>query len=314
MIVIKILLKRTVLEGKERRFMKMLKWIKRIKDFFSGQKKTTISVNGNNVHEEKGVMNVATESGNIKIENYHADNSKGSVVRVVFFLLLIMVSMLMVIHEWKYIVGKKSNTTSVDNENVFENQYMYGNYNDLLRYDNITTAFQVCDSEFYASDKEKSKGNYVRVLVFPIESYFLNVNNDYPSEDEMWDYIEAIYNSVCISLCTEYDSKLEQVTQDQWRYVEKEKGVYFSSSFFAGEKDFVNSIVSDREKSNGKPWFVLQKCLYFGDAYIITVVLTHDGTYEEFMKSDALEDLRLKKCFQSFYQVYEKGKLVTGYY
>ena len=296
--------------------MKILKWIKRVKDFFSRQKKTTISVNGNDIHKEKDVMKVETESGDINIKNYHISNLKGIFLILIFFLILILVlvNVLLNIYDRKNSVGKKSNITSADNENVFENQYVYGNYNDLVRHDNITTAFQVCDSEFYASDKEKSKGNYVRVLVFPIESYFLNVNNEYSSEDEKWHYIEAIYNAVCISLCTEYDSKLEQVTQDQWRYVEKEKGVYFSSSFFAGEKDFVNSIVSDREKSNGKPWFVLQKCLYFGDAYIITVVLTHDGTYEEFMESDSLEDLRLKKCYQSFYQVYEKKKFVTDSY
>ena len=128
--------------------------------------------------------------------------------------------------------------------------------------------------------------------------------DNYQSEDEKWNYIEDIYNAVCISLCTEYDCKLEKKTQDQWRYIESEKGVYFSASFFAGKKEFINSIVSDREKNNGQPWFVLQKCLYFGDYYIITVILTHDGTYGEFMKSDLKGDLRLKRCFQSFYQVY----------
>lgn len=293
--------------------MKILKWIKRVKDFFSGQKKTTISVNGNNIHKEKDVMNVETESGDIKIENYHTSNSRGIFAIVIVLLILIVVNILVMIHDRKSSVGKKSNTISVDNENVFENQYVYGNYDELIRHDNNTTAFQKCDSEFYVSRDERNKGNYVRVLVFPIESYFLNVKN-YQSEDEKWNYIEDIYNSVCISLCTEYDCKLEQKTQDQWRYLENEKGVYFSSAFFAGKKDFINSIVSDREKSNGQPWFVLQKCLYFGDNYIITIVLTHAGTYEAFMKSDSVEDSRLKKCFQSFYQVYEKKKFVTGSY
>ena len=186
---------------------------------------------------------------------------------------------------------------------MFNNRYVYGNYDGLIRHDNSTTAFQKCDSEFYISLDERNKGNYIRVLVFPIESYFLNMDN-YQSEDEKWNYIEDIYNAVCISLCTEYDCKLEKKTQDQWRYIESEKGVYFSASFFAGKKEFINSIVSDREKNNGQPWFVLQKCLYFGDYYIITVILTHDGTYGEFMKSDLKGDLRLKRCFQSFYQVY----------
>lgn len=72
--------------------------------------------------------------------------------------------------------------------------------------------------------------------------------DNYQSEDEKWNYIEDIYNAVCISLCTEYDCKLEKKTQDQWRYIESEKGVYFSASFFAGKKEFINSIVSDREK------------------------------------------------------------------
>ena len=42
--------------------------------------------------------------------------------------------------------------------------------------------------------------------------------------------------------------------------------------------------------------------------------LTHDGTYGEFMKSDLKEDLKLKRCFQSFYQVYSEGQFITQSY
>lgn len=93
--------------------------------------------------------------------------------------------------------------------------------------------------------------------------------------------------------------------QDQWKYIKTETGVYISVPFFEGEKDFINSIVNDKEKSNGEAQFVLQKCLYFGDDYIIVIVLFHDGTYENFMKSNSKDDLKLKKCFQSFYQIYK---------
>lgn len=87
--------------------MKILKWIKRVKDFFSGQKKTTISVNGNNIHKEKDVMNVETESGDIKIENYHTSNSRGIFAIVIVLLILIVVNILVMIHDRKSSVGKK---------------------------------------------------------------------------------------------------------------------------------------------------------------------------------------------------------------
>lgn len=296
--------------------MKILKWIK---DLFSDQKKTTVSVTGNSIHKEKDVMNIEAENGDVKIENYHLSNLKGILVIMIVLLILIVIVIVIVASILAPIYGKKSDTeknsniTNANKEQVFNNRYVYGNYDGLIRHDNSTTAFQKCDSEFYISLAERNKGNYVRVLVFSIESYFGDMNN-YQSEDEKWNYIEDIYNAVCISLCTEYDCKLEKKTQDQWRYIESEKGVYFSASFFAGKKEFINSIVSDREKNNGQPWFVLQKCLYFGDYYIITVILTHDGTYGEFMKSDLKEDLRLKRCFQSFYQVYSEGQFITQSY
>lgn len=118
---------------------------------------------------------------------------------------------------------------------MFNNRYVYGNYDGLIRHDNSTTAFQKCDSEFYISLDERNKGNYIRVLVFPIESYFLNMDN-YQSEDEKWNYIEDIYNAVCISLCTEYDCKLEKKTQDQWRYIESEKEYIFLLLFSQEKK------------------------------------------------------------------------------
>ena len=282
--------------------MKVLKWVK---DLFSDQKKTTVSVTGNSIHKEKDVMNIEAENSDVKIENYHLSNLKG--------ILVIVASIFAPIYGKKSDTEKNSNITDANKEKVFNNRYVYGNYDGLIRHDNSTTAFQKCDSEFYISLDERNKGNYIRVLVFPIETYFFNMDN-YQSEDEKWNYIEDIYNAVCISLCTEYDCKLEKKTQDQWRYIESEKGVYFSASFFAGKKEFINSIVSDREKNNGQPWFVLQKCLYFGDYYIITVILTHDGTYGEFMKSDLKGDLRLKRCFQSFYQVYTEGQFITQSY
>ena len=294
--------------------MKILKWIK---DLFSDQKKTTVSVSGNSIHKEKDVMNIEAENSDVKIENYHLSNLKGILVIVIVLLMLIVIvivaSIFAPIYGKKSDTEKNSNITDANKEKVFNNRYVYRNYHGLIRHDNSTTAFQKCDSEFYISLDERNKGNYIRVLVFPIESYFLNMDN-YQSEDEKWNYIEDIYNAVCISLCTEYDCKLEKKTQDQWRYIESEKGVYFSASFFAGKKEFINSIVSDREKNNGQPWFVLQKCLYFGDYYIITVILTHDGTYGEFMKSDLKGDLRLKRCFQSFYQVYTEGQFITQSY
>ena len=39
--------------------MKILKWIK---DLFSDQKKTTVSVSGNSIHKEKDVMNIEAEN------------------------------------------------------------------------------------------------------------------------------------------------------------------------------------------------------------------------------------------------------------
>lgn len=218
--------------------MKVLKWVK---DLFSDQKKTTVSVTGNSIHKEKDVMNIEAENGDVKIENYHLSNLKGILVIVIVLLILIVIVIVIVASIFALIYGKKSGTeknsniTSANEEKVFNNQYVYGNYDGLIRHDNSTTAFQKCDSEFYISLDERNKGNYIRVLAFPIESYFLNMDN-YQSEDEKWNYVEDIYNAVCISLCTEYDCKLEKKTQDQWRYIESEKGVYFSASFFAGKK------------------------------------------------------------------------------
>ena len=51
--------------------MKILKWIK---DLFSDQKKTTVSVSGNSIHKEKDVMNIEAENSDVKIENYHLSN------------------------------------------------------------------------------------------------------------------------------------------------------------------------------------------------------------------------------------------------
>ena len=91
------------------------------------------------------------------------------------------------------------NITDANKEKVFNNRYVYGNYDGLIRHDNSTTAFQKCDSEFYISLDERNKGNYIRVLVFPIESYFLNMDN-YQSEDEKWNYIERYNTMLCAFL------------------------------------------------------------------------------------------------------------------
>lgn len=90
------------------------------------------------------------------------------------------------------------------------------------------------------------------------------------------------------------------------------KKEYIFLLLFRRKKEFINSIVSDREKNNGQPWFVLQKCLYFGDYYIITVILTHDGTYGEFMKSDLKGDLRLKGVFRVFIRYIRKDSLLRN--
>lgn len=68
--------------------MKILKWIK---DLFSDQKKTTVSVSGNSIHKEKDVMNIEAENSDVKIENYHLSNLKGILVIVIVLLMLIVI-------------------------------------------------------------------------------------------------------------------------------------------------------------------------------------------------------------------------------
>lgn len=165
--------------------MKVLKWVK---DLFSDQKKTTVSVTGNSIHKEKDVMNIEAENGDVKIENYHLSNLKGILVIMIVLLILIVIvivaSILAPIYGKKSDTEKNSNITNANKEQVFNNRYVYGNYDGLIRHDNSTTAFQKCDSEFYISLAERNKGNYVRVLVFSIESYFGDMNN-YQSEDQL---------------------------------------------------------------------------------------------------------------------------------
>lgn len=287
--------------------MKILKWIKQIKDFFSGQKKTTISVNGNSIHKEKDVMNIGTESGNITIEHYYQGGVRGliviSIVFLIVFLVVIVAVLLFMNHDGKSVARENISTTRVEEKKVFENQYVYGNYDGLIRYDNATTTHQKCDTEFYISEAERNKGNYIRALAYPSQDYFERAQN-YESEDEQWSYVEDIVESVCIYLCLDYDAKPKQALSHEWRYIKTQMEIYISTPFFVGEKDYINTIVNDREKSDGEPEFVLQKCLYFGEDEIIVVVLHHEGTYEQFMENDSGDELKLKHCFQSFYQTY----------
>lgn len=39
-------------------------------------------------------------------------------------------------------------------------------------------------------------------------------------------------------------------------------------------------------------------------------MLSHDCTYEEFLRSDSEAGLKLKKSFQSFEQIYETEKMI----
>lgn len=283
--------------------MKILTWVKQIIKIFTAKKKNTISIKGNTVYKEKDVMNIEMKGGHIKIENYHKKNFLG----ILGVILLLFLAIVIILNG--NIVSKSSvwynRTIRDDEEKSFQNKYVYGNYEGLILHNNDTTSFQKCDSEFYISTEERKKGNYIRTLVYQSRSYFLDAQN-YKSEDEKWSYIQDTYESACIYLCTHYDSKYTKGEQDQWQYIKTETGVYLSTPFFEGEKNYVNSIVAERETNNEEAGFVLQKCLYFGDDNIIVVVLFHDGTYEDFMESNSESDLKLKRCFRSFYQVYKE--------
>lgn len=88
--------------------MKVLKWVK---DLFSDQKKTTVSVTGNSIHKEKDVMNIEAENGDVKIENYHLSNLKGILVIVIVLLILIVI--VIVASIFALIYGKKSGTEKI---------------------------------------------------------------------------------------------------------------------------------------------------------------------------------------------------------
>lgn len=137
--------------------MKLLKWIKQIIKFFSTKKKTTIFIKGNNIHKEKDVMNIETKSGDIKIENYHRGYSQSIVVLLIVFVVVLIAMLVAANMDRKNSVEKNTNTTSLDEEISFENKYVYGNYDGLIRHDNDTTSFQKCDSEFYVSTDERKK-------------------------------------------------------------------------------------------------------------------------------------------------------------
>lgn len=284
--------------------MRILKIIKRIANFFADSKKIKASIQGNHIHKEKDVMHIETGSGDVNIENYRFSTSKGAIAIIVILLVVIVVIAALI-----YVGRKNDNLVDGGQAKRIENQYICGTYDGLMRQDNETTAFQCLDSEFYISNDERKKGNYIRILAYVTDSYFERAQN-YESEEDRWRYIHDIYQAVCISTCIKYGSKIEQGFEDQWRYIEDETGVYISTPFFKGKKDFVNSIVNDREKVNGESKFILQKCLYFGELYIIEVMLSHDGTYEEFLRSDSEADLKLKKSFQSFEQIYETEKMI----
>ena len=109
--------------------MKVLKWVK---DLFSDQKKTTVSVTGNSIHKEKDVMNIEAENGDVKIENYHLSNLKGILVIMIVLLILIVIvivaSILAPIYGKKSDTEKNSNISNANKEQVFNNRYVYGNY------------------------------------------------------------------------------------------------------------------------------------------------------------------------------------------
>lgn len=88
--------------------MKVLKWVK---DLFSDQKKTTVSVTGNSIHKEKDVMNIEAENGDVKIENYHLSNLKG--ILVIMIVLLILIVIVIVASILAPIYGKKSDTEKI---------------------------------------------------------------------------------------------------------------------------------------------------------------------------------------------------------
>lgn len=268
--------------------------VKKIKDFFIGDKEFKIFAKGNTIHKQGDIMNIETERGNIKIENYHSIIPRNIVGWLSFFA-IIAVFILLGTESTKQ---KNAANVNVDATQMLDTRYVSGYYNGLIRKDNSATAMQKLDCEFYVNADERNKKNYIRVLVYQSDYYFLN------EEDCELQYMKDVCESLSIYLCTAYDCILTKKTANRWKFIDEERGIYVSAPSNSGEYDFVNTIVSNRENNIGEAEFILQKCLYVGNDVIIVIVLSHNGTYEDFMQDNSENSLKLKRCFKSLNQIH----------
>jgi hypothetical protein len=184
----------------------------------------------------------------------------------------------------------------IENNSEFINQYVFGEYKSLIMEENITTVSQPTDVSFYISEDEQKKGNYIRVLQYWMDYDFSDIQMD------QMDYFLDMYESILISLCERYNNvemKLgNKSSSDCWEFLD-DKGVFINIPCCSRNLDYRNTLVY--EYSDG---VIIEKCLYFGEDYIIVVIWSSsEQSYEDMFNTKKFNIL--SNCFNSFKQIYK---------
>ena len=119
--------------------------------------------------------------------------------------------------------------------------------------------------------------------------------------DQM-DYFLDMYESILISLCERYNNvemKLgNKSSSDCWDFLD-DKGVFINIPCCSRNLDYRNTLVY--EYSDG---VIIEKCLYFGEDYIIVVIWSSsEQSYEDMFNTKNFNIL--SNCFNSFKQIYK---------
>lgn len=256
------------------------------------------------------VYDLFKEGGKITIEailkKYSERKEKKSKKNLKIFIkyreFILLVIILFVILFINFIFFHRDNEENL----IYKNDYIYGNYTGLIKSENPVTPMQKVDTEFYINDQERSRGRYIHALQYSMD----NSGMDHYDIEQIYD----VYQSQLISLCQLYDnaqykSNAEQVDSSDWKLIKKDKGVYIEYGKIGPiKKDFYNTFLYEYYDSEGIPNFVIGKCLYWGEHDIVVIMFVDSGeTYDEFEKRMDEKTMLLKNCFESFQQIYKEG-------
>ncbi len=230
--------------------------------------------------------------GDNNIYNFNITNI--SLKYIISFLIFIIIVFAIFILLYIFIKPKTSENAE------FTNKYVFGTYDGLIKKNNTTTSFQKMDTEFYFSENERKKGNYIRILQY-------STYNDLSKTK--WDELKDIYESILISLCSQYNNSDLKIKKEEfsksWEFMNNKKGVYLDiHDRYSSNIDFYNTVIF---KYMGG--FIMQRCLYFGEHDIIVVILSCcEKDYK--MLNNVENGNLLIKCFESFKQIYNENSSV----